>query len=368
MKVAEEAPRSEPVVAEARPRQADLADQDLAAVPPEESKPVLIDPTAARRGLASAGRGALPSREVAKPVLAASEQVERSLPASRANDPEVIQAEHVVATAQSRVDGPPINEGPPEAVVAESEAASLPEPARAASEPEPVFAAAPPVRQPVEESGDTAMARVERAASSEPPVSLPEPGGDSSLARTARSAASRTVRAVDNPAPGPVYADEERAPRPVYADDTERGRERDYPEDTREARPLYADDDRDVRNAYPRDGREPLGGYDDRGSAGRPRYAMVEPGLQPADRRWANRACDDGRAYRLEQRLRRAVREGVVNWRAAQDIEDDIGHVDNMHRNYCLSGMTDWREERLDREYAQIEDRLRFEEDFNRRD
>ena len=108
VKVAEEAPRSEPVVAEARPRQADLADQDLAAVPPEESKPVLIDPTAARRGLASAGRGALSPREVAKPVLAASEPVERSLPASRANDPEVIQAEHVVATAQSRVDGPPM--------------------------------------------------------------------------------------------------------------------------------------------------------------------------------------------------------------------------------------------------------------------
>ena len=352
LRVAEEAPRPRAVLAEASPRQPDLADQDLASVPPEEAKPVLIDPTAARRGLANAGRRALQPRPAASPALAAAEPVERSLPAPRADDPEVIQAERVVATAQNRVDRQPMNEAAPEAVVASRDA----EPIRAESEP--VLAAAEPVPQPVEEvGGDTVTARIERVASSEPSVALAEPGGDSSLARTTRAAASRTVGAV-----------EDRAPRPVYAEDEERGMGPGYPDDVRDARPVYAGDDRDVRNAYPRDGREPLGGYDDRAFGGRPRYAMVDPGLRPADRRWADRDCDDGRAFRLQQRLRRAVRDGVVNWRAAQSIEDDIGQVDNMHRNYCLSGMTDWREERLDREYAEIEDRLRFEEDFNRRD
>lgn len=380
VKVAKEAPPPEAVAAEAGSRQPDLADKDLAAVPPEEAKPVLIDPTAARRRMASAGRGALPPREAAKPVLAASEPVERSLPAPRANDPEVIQAERVVATVQNRVDGPPMNGAAPEAVVADGEAASLPEPARADPESEPALAAAGPVLEPAEDiGGDTVMARVERAAASESPVALPAPGGDSSLARTARAAASRTVRAVEDRASPPVYADQEPAPRPRYdergidtrpvsAEDEGGAMGPGYPEDLREVRPVYADDDRDIRNPYPQDGGEPLGGYDDRGLGGRPRYAMVEPGLRPADRRWVDRDCDDGRAYRLQQRLRRAVRDGIVNGRAAQDIEDDIGHVDDMHRNYCLSGMTDWREERLDREYAQIEDRLRFEEDFNRRD
>ncbi|RZM03744.1 MAG: hypothetical protein EOP68_20100 [Sphingomonas sp.] len=247
----------------------------------------------------------------------------------------------------------------------------------AASEPREVL------REP---GGDTARARAERIAASTPRVVLPEPGGDTSLARTERAAASRPAPVARDRAPAPVYVADDRAPRPRYGDEDrvgqpvyddrgvdsrpvyageDRGMRSGYPDDMRASRPVYA------ANAYPRDVRPPLGGYGDRGVG--PRYAMVErdrlPGASRGDR-YADRGgdCDGGRAYRLQMRLRRDVRDGVIDWRDAQDFEDDIGQVDNMHRNYCQSGMTGWREDRLDHEYAQIEDRLRFEEDFNRRD
>ena len=340
IKVAEEAPRAAAPVTDAGAREPDLADKDLAAVPPEEAKPVLVDPTAARRGLASAGRSTLPPPRMAPrdaaPALAAAEPEASRVPAPRASHPEVVQAERVVAAAQNRVDGKP---APEPAIASRDTAPPAEEPRR---DPEPVLAAAEPVPDAVDA----------------------EVGGDTALARAARAAASRPAPAIEDHRPRPVYAGDERSMRSGHLDDE------------REAGLLHANDDRDLRPAYPQGRREARRGYGDRDFDVDPRYSMADRGFRPGilrgDRGWVDRGgergCDDGRAYRLQQRLRRDVRDGVIDWRAAQDIEEDIGHVDYMHRSYCVSGMTDWREERLDREYAQIEDRLRFEEDFNRRD
>lgn len=135
----------------------------------------------------------------------------------------------------------------------------------------------------------------------------------------------------------PVYADDDRDAAPVYADDDMRG----YPVEERDARPVYAGDDREV--SYP-------AGRRDRFEDGRwgGRYAAVD-------------YCDEQRFDGLDRAVRRAAAVGSIDWRTARDIEDEIHNGEDLQQSYCETGMNQWRQRRLEQQYAQIEDRLRYE-------
>ena len=81
--------------------------------------------------------------------------------------------------------------------------------------------------------------------------------------------------------------------------------------------------------------------------------------------RFSNRltadSCNSHRYEGLARSVRRAAEVGSINWRTARDMDDEIAHGMALQRGYCESGMNDWRERRLDEQYTQIEDRLRFE-------
>lgn len=148
--------------------------------------------------------------------------------------------------------------------------------------------------------------------------------------RVARVLGGAAVGAAADP---PVLADEEeRGERPVYAEEKPEGS-------------VYAEEPRD----YP------------------PVHAEERPLRQRVDysARFSNRlttdSCDSHRYEGLARSVRRAVEVGSIDWRTARDMDDEIAHGMALQRGYCESGMNDWRERRLDEQYTQIEDRLRFE-------
>lgn len=270
--------------AEIKATDVDPADRDLAAAPPEELRPAMIDPNAARRARAEASRGA-----------------------------------------------------------------PKPEPFSA---PQPMMAAAAPTPQPIREQEgqpEPAVAANDRAAE-------PEPGGDALLARSQRLASSQWRPAA--------------APQAIPSD-----------QDQGDARPAYDDRYRNAPAAYAADHRENPHGYGVRDPgdgalhAVQDRFGLAGP-LRSAsqDWQWGNRqgppiayqdnidTCDGARTDRLQQRIRREADSGQIDPRTAQDLDDETIHAEDLRRSYCASGMNDWRAERLDRQYAQIEDRIRYEE------
>jgi hypothetical protein len=311
-----EAPEEVSATQEVKAKAIDPADKDLAAAPPEELKPAKIDPDNVRRAVASAA----------------------AAPAIR-------------------------------------------------SAPQAVAAAAPAPQSLGEEQEGYA----ERVAAAERALQ-PELGGDAAFARSQRVAASQWRPA---PAPRPVQAAAERAPLP--ARDEQEGNPapaqdervaiappRTIPSDRDDgdAQPAYADRYRNAPPAYAVEDREAPRDYGNRDQEDGARYAIqdrIGPDgpirSVPEDVQWGDRqrapiadqggnvACDGARTDRLQQRIRQEAARGLIDPRAAQDLNDETGHAEELRRSYCASGMNDWREERLDRQYAQIEDRIRYEED-----
>lgn len=100
----------------------------------------------------------------------------------------------------------------------------------------------------------------------------------------------------------------------------------------------------------------------------RPAYAGEEQQARSSySDRAGDRGCDGEEADRLTQKLRRETEGGLIDRRAAEDLSDEIAHAEDLRQSYCASGMNEWRQERLDRQYAQIEDRLRYEEERGQR-
>ncbi|ATE63692.1 hypothetical protein [Rhizorhabdus dicambivorans] len=327
--------------AEARPpvmdRARELAEKDLAAAPPEEQRPVLVDPGDARRALARARRAAAEAQDraepLSRPAVAAAEP---------APPPVAREAEDRAVYAENR-DEPPVRDDrddgrPVYADRGQDDAAAYPEEEEAEDQPAPV---ARDVR-----------ARQARQIYAEETVE-PAP-------RDLRGRQARQVLAEDE---APVTP-RRQAAAPVA---------RDLPVPA--PRPVYADDDRDAAPAYPDDRRAPADDVYGRVPRNGDRYAIVDRSLRPdarpmgddAGQQWGGRAaspiCDDGRADQLLRAIRRKADFERIDGRAAADIEDEIGHAADLQRSYCESGMNDWREQRLDRLYAQIEDRIRYEED-----
>ena len=164
----------------------------------------------------------------------------------------------------------------------------------------------------------------------------------------------RDVLAEDARAPrDDIYRQPRRDDRPVYAGDDGYGRRFDPRED-----PRY--DDRVVEDAR----------YDDRPYENGRRYAMGEGRYDeraevswPARNRYDTRTCDNARAFLLQQRLRREASRGLIDRRVARDIDAELVHLDDLHQSYCASGMNDWRQEQLERQLTEIEDRIRYEEE-----
>lgn len=331
-----DAPAAAPVPAEVRDRARELAEKDLAAAPPEEMKPVLVDPGDPR--------------------------------------PAIARARQAAAEARAREAA--------RAAVAEAEAPSRPVPASPDRESRPLLAADD------RESGDDGIGAEDRDASravyadraAEAPAEDAEaPVGRDLRGRQARLAdADREADARAEPLPGRDLRG--RQAREIYADDApvapqrtiEPSMPRSVPAPA--ARPVYAGDDRDADAAYPDARRAPDGDIYEPLPRERERYAIVDRDLRPdaarddgAGQQWGRRAadpaCDADRAGRLRDDVRRKADFERIDGRAAEDIEDEIGHAANLQRSYCASGMNDWREQRLDRLYAQIEDRIRYEED-----
>ena len=152
----------------------------------------------------------------------------------------------------------------------------------------------------------------------------------------------------------PVYAEEERDEVPGQAED-ERDAERAYPQESRRASPVYAEDEREAP-VYSEQRRDHPPVYSDEG----PFRQRIDYGARFSSR-MAVDSCDSHRFEGLARAVRRAAEVGSIDWRTARDMEDEIAHGEAMQRGYCESGMNDWRERRLDDQYVQIEDRLRFE-------
>jgi hypothetical protein len=342
-----EAPEEASATPAATPKPMDPADKDLAAAPPEEVKPAKIDPNTARRALASAQAPA--PRTVPQPALASAAAAEP------AREEQEGYAERVIAAERGL--------------------------------------------QP-EIGGDAALARSQRVAAAQwhapEPAQQPELGGDAAYARNQRVATSQWRPA---PAPRPVpqavpdratfaARDEQDADAGVVRDDRlavapPRAMPYDRDDrDDRDAQPAYGDRYRDAPPAYAAEDRAPTRDYGDRAMEDGTRYAIqdrIGPDgpirSVPESWQWGNRrrapiaelgddaACDGARTDRLQQRIRQEAARGLIDPRAAQDLNDETGHAEELRRSYCASGMNDWREERLDRQYAQIEDRIRYEED-----
>lgn len=301
---------------EVRDKARELAERDLAAVPPEELNPVLVDPGEARRARARARQAAAEADAQPRDVAAPRPMVADAVPPP--------PAAPVRATAPVYADREP----------------------EAAAEGEAPDDGAPTVRD--------LRGRQARQAQADDAVAPPLPARDL-RERQARQvyagdAADNGVETAAPPLPRDLPA---RAPRAVYADD---------------------DDDRDARGAYPGELRDPAAGIDDRAPRPGERYAIVDRDLRPDTGRddaprpaWGNRttdpACDADRAARQRDNVRRKADFERIDSRAAEDIEEEIGHAANLQRSYCATGMNDWRGQRLDRLYAQIEDRIRYEED-----
>ncbi len=385
-------------IAEVKPREPDLADKDLAAVPPEEIAPAMIDPNKARHGLASVTRRAAPAaapvREAPRSEVAVAARGPRPAPARAAAPapariervaearpapiapalvtqegqarPDLAVAERVVRQAQADHNGgvvmarasrapaarPQPNFDEPEAEPALAERMAAP--ARTVEEAPKVL----PAEQVAEEVREGASVHAERVAvqTSAPEVELPAP-------RPAIEVATRASR--------PVYSEEPEEPeepiaeRPVYARE-----ERLADEAVEEPAPVYAEDVRDETPAYPQGEPTAAPVYAERDPRDDRRYALDDRAVRPVAYPMArargmspeDRACSSSRAAALQQRVRREAARGLIDWQIAQDIDDEIIHTDDMRSSYCASGMNDWREERLERQYAMIEDRIRYEE------
>ncbi len=431
-------PKAAPKVAEAKPEPRPapvverdygaegraMAERDLAPVPDEGPRPVIIDPNAARRAVEAARQAAARAR--------VEPEVDRAVRAA-AKPPEPVAAP--VARPVKAAEAPAPAPAPAverEARPVQQASAPVPEPA-----PEP---AGVPIEQVAERrdaggyDGDYEDREHERrpvyageerdpqpiyeAPLDEAPVEVAEeraaPAGRDLREREARAAAD-----IAEPAPPPVRDVRERQARAVDAEDERLDQVADVASDPepaplperRPARPVYADQLPVPAPAYPRvpvDVRRPAAplpssrpvyadelpedrGYGRPGAQdGRPVYAedaYPEAAPLPDARdgsRWALnrrdptadygrggrfadrgpiRACSDDRAYRLQQRIRRQAEYDRIDWRTAEDLEDELGHVDDVRRSYCSSGMNEWREERLSQLYAQVEDRIRYEED-----
>lgn len=336
----------------------DLAEQDLASAPAEEMKPVVVDPGDARRALARARQAAAEAQERAQ-----QQAQQDAAPAPRP----------VVAAAEPA----------PRPAVATADAAPPPPPAAPVREARPVYAGddRDPGYLPEDRGDDGARddrddrdggrpvyADREEAAPVADADAEPEP---EPAPRDLRGRQARQVYADDAAQPQPGRDMRERPSRQLRTDDAPAAAPLPRELPVRATRPVYADDDRDAGPADP--GADSDAGYD-RAPRNGERYAIVDRNLRPDARRddgldqpWANRApdpaCDADRADRLRSNVRRKADFERIDSRAAEDIEDEIGNAADLQRSYCASGMNDWREKRLDRLYAQIEDRIRYEED-----
>lgn len=384
---ARSAPQTEVLVAKVEAREPDLADKDLAVAPPEEMRPVLVDPTAQRRTLAAA-------RSVSRPQ--ADPRAEADLAAARRPVP----AERVAAAPSH----PAADQPAPVYADREPIAAPAERVAAAQERPLPVYRDARPDRggqyrtdaptnadEAAEPSTDqreqyrrAASAAMERATHAADMAQMadapPTPGERAPAARPVYAAedsypaverAGQEAAARPLPARRPVYADR-RDPYPAYPTyPAEEAGEPGYGE--REMAPVYAEADRRAPAGDPRQEPSFPPGYEDDAVETEQDYALAErayrePPLRGASygRSWEQRGdariCGSDRADRLQQRLRRDIADRRIDWRTARDLEAEIGHAEEMQRSYCSSGLNAWREDRLDRQYAQIEDRLRYEE------
>jgi hypothetical protein len=302
----------------AKPEPVDPADKDLATAPPEEMRPAVIDPNA-RRPVVTKTATEAPSSRVA---------------------------------------------------------------------PQHVLAAAAPAIQP---AGEEQEGYAERVTAAEHALET-EVGGDAAFARDQRVATSqwratpapRPVQATAEPARTPVRDEQESYPAPAQDQRVAITPLRAMPDDRgdRDAQPAYDDQYREGPPAYAAQDRDTPRGYGDRDAEDGARYAIqdrIGPDgpirTAPEDQQWTDRQrapiadkgenslCDSARTDRLQQRIRQEAARDLIDPRAAQDLNDETGHAEDLRRSYCASGMNDWREERLDRQYAQIEDRIRYEED-----
>ena len=308
-----------------------------------------------------------------KPVREA-ERTPEAEPETRASGrpvrPDYVEAERIVRVASAHGDNevPPVIEAgrvaaaaPPPAPVATEVSVPMTQTAQAAD----IAPAARTEQGTVAGStGDAAGAAVADATNA---AAEAGDGGLAVLRDAARAArvvgqAGRVAKTLGGAAVGAaadarVHGDEEREQAPVYAEeegDADRGDRRDDPDEE----PVFAEERREV----------PVDADEDRVYP--PVHADDEPPLRPRfdrdgyDERWASRdaggSCDRHRYEGLSRAVRRAAEAGSIGWRTARDMEDEIAHGEEMQRGYCASGLDDWRARRLDAQYSQIEDRLRF--------
>lgn len=281
----------------------DPADRDLAAAPPEERRPEVIDPTTQRRAMLRR-RAAPPPQPQEEEAI--EEAAATGVPSQRAVE-QAVEADRPVVAAR---------------------------PARAR-----------PVPAPVEEAASEPV----YADQAEQPWSRPAAAPTAPVVR-----APRVAMPVPAPVADDVYDNGVRATRGVDVAEQEQP---DYDVAGRDVRPLHG----------PRPLPAPV-------AEGDQRYAMrgtlpdvVRSGRAGAQfgQRTAERSCDVGRSARVQQQIRQKADDGRIDWRSAQDLEDELDHAEDIRRSYCASGLNDWREQRLEALYAQIEDRIRYEEDQN---
>ncbi len=71
--------------------------------------------------------------------------------------------------------------------------------------------------------------------------------------------------------------------------------------------------------------------------------------------------CDNERATDLTWQIRNEARELDIDMSTARQLRAEVDRTAALEDHYCATGMTAWRADQLDRQYAQIEEELRVE-------
>jgi len=386
-------------------RARELAEADLAPAPAEEQQPVRIEIGASRRSAGGARRPAatMANRQGTVTARAASA---RMAPTSRASAT-IARSTQTIIPAATRPQLAEAKPSPVQAVAGRAadpaaQASPTPAPSPRSAEPVPVLAAATPahaaaalaehasagddgprpdyalaeriVREsttqteatagpaaaetaaPVEtasiERGADASQEHSRLAEAQPTPTAPEPATETMA--TGREATA-SVSPADIGVPEQLASrDTEESAEGPPASASDMGEDRQRLADADDL-PDSPADRRDIDSEMPPVPDDPYDRAAGRGYRRAPDYGE----------RWAARddggSCDGGRFAGLARAVRRAAQLGAIDPRTADDMEDEIAHGEDMQQSYCATGLNDWRAERLEAQYAQIEDRLRYE-------
>lgn len=87
--------------------------------------------------------------------------------------------------------------------------------------------------------------------------------------------------------------------------------------------------------------------------------AALPAAAQPWGGDYSRRGGDQSR--QLEWRIERMAQRGVLDWREARFLHNQVDVVRQLEWRYRRDGLSNWERRDLDRRFSQIESRIRYE-------